>query len=168
MPERVEVNKTLRGRMNFKGRLFQKQPHSATKLQNKNAKLRPETNKPKKCWKTWFGKVLGLHLGRVWDALGCLGATFGRILNICWAFQLISFKNMGPRWAPRGLLNCFWIHFWEVSDLFWILLGAVGRFFWPSNLNFYKALVQHGLQVAFWIDFELILAGLGEDLDASW
>ena len=60
------------------------------------------------------------------------------------------------------------IQFWEVSDLFWTLSGAFGRFFWPSNLNFYKALVQHGLQVAFWIDFESILAGFGEDLDASW
>ena len=48
------------------------------------------------------------------------------------------------------------------------LLDTFGRFFWPSNLNFYKALVQHGLQVAFWIDFESILAGFGEDLDASW
>jgi len=58
--------------------------------------------------------------------------------------------------------------FWQVSDLFWTLAGAFGRFFWPSNLNFYKALAQHGLQVAFWIDFESILAGFGEDLDASW
>ena len=52
------------------------------------------------------------------------------------------------------------------------LLDTLGRlwafFFWPSNLNFYEALVQHGLQVAFWIDFESILAGFGEDLDASW
>ena len=48
MPERVEVNKTLRGRMNFKGRLFKKQTHSATKLQRKHANLRPEANKPKK------------------------------------------------------------------------------------------------------------------------
>ena len=58
--------------------------------------------------------------------------------------------------------------FWEVSDLFWTLSGAFGRFFWLSNLNFYKAFVQHGLQVAFWIDFQSILAGFGEDLDASW
>ena len=35
MPKRVEVNKTLRGRMNFKGRLLQKQTNSATKLQKK-------------------------------------------------------------------------------------------------------------------------------------
>ena len=33
MPKRVEVNKTLRGRMNFKGRLLKKQANSATKLQ---------------------------------------------------------------------------------------------------------------------------------------
>ena len=66
---------------------------------------------------------------------------------------------------PLGwLLNPFW----EASDLFCTLSGAFGRFFWLSNLNFYKAFVQHGLQVAFWIDFESILAGFGEDLDASW
>ena len=46
MPERVEVNKTLRGRMNFKGRLFKKQTNSATKLQRKHADLQPEQNKP--------------------------------------------------------------------------------------------------------------------------
>ena len=111
--------------------------------------------------------VLGLHLGGVWDALGRLGATFGRILNVCWAFQLISLKT----WVQDGLHEAFGMAFESVlgvSELFWTLSGAFGRFSWPSNLNFYKALVQRGLQVAFWIDFESILAGFGEDLDASW
>ena len=91
MPKRVEVNKTLRGRMNFKGRLLQKQTNSATKLQKNDANLRPEKKQTQKLFKnlTWEG--LGLHLGRVWDALERLGGTFGRILTACWTFQIISF-----------------------------------------------------------------------------
>ena len=46
MPKHVEVNKTLRGRMNFKGRLRKKQTNFATKLQRKHADLQPEQNKP--------------------------------------------------------------------------------------------------------------------------
>ena len=45
----VEVNKTLRGRMNFKGRLLKKQTNSATKLQKKDANLRPEQDKLQNC-----------------------------------------------------------------------------------------------------------------------
>ena len=52
---------------------------------------------------------------------------------------------MGSKRPFGWLLN----RFWEVSDLFWTLSGAFGRFFWPSKPNFYKALVQHGLQEAF-------------------
>ena len=42
MPKRVEVNETLRGRMNFKGRLLQKLTNSATKLQKDDANLQPK------------------------------------------------------------------------------------------------------------------------------
>ena len=51
MPKRVEVNKTMRGRMNFKGPLLQKQTNSATKLQLNDANLQPEKNKRKNCSK---------------------------------------------------------------------------------------------------------------------
>ena len=47
MPKRVEVNKTLRGRMNFKGRLLQKQTNSATKLPKKRCKFTTRKNKRK-------------------------------------------------------------------------------------------------------------------------
>ena len=47
MPKHVEVNKTLRGRMNFKGRLFKKQTNFATKLQRKHADLQPTKQAPK-------------------------------------------------------------------------------------------------------------------------
>ena len=86
MPERVEVNETLRGRMNFKGRLLQKQTNSATKLQKKRSNLRPEKNKRQRLFKNLIWEGLGLHLGRVWDALERLAATFGRILTACWTF----------------------------------------------------------------------------------
>ena len=45
----------------------------------------------KKSPKNWIWEGLGLHLGRVWNALERLGATFGRILTVCWTFQIISF-----------------------------------------------------------------------------
>ena len=51
--------------------------------------------------------------------------------------------------------------FGEILDLFWTLSGAFGRFFLPSKPNFYKALVQHGLQEAFWIDFGRGWRGFG-------
>ena len=62
--------------------------------------------------------------------------------------------------------------FESILGSFGPILDTLGRL-WAflsgfQNLNFYKALVQHGLQVAFWIDCESILAGFGEDLDASW
>ena len=91
MPKRVEVNKTLRGRMNFKGRLLQKQTNSATKLQKKRCKFTTRKKQAQKLFKNLIWEGLGLHLGRVWDALERLAATFGRILTACWTFQIISF-----------------------------------------------------------------------------
>ena len=54
---------------------------------------------------------------------------------------------------------------WGVS---WALLGALGLFFRRSKTYFFKALVQDGLQEAFWIDFGWLLerfgGRFGEDL----
>ena len=50
---------------------------------------------------------------------------------------------------------------WGVS---WALLGALGLFFRRSKTYFFKALVQDGLQEAFWIDFGAILGGFREVL----
>ena len=79
MLKRMEVNETLRGRMNFKGRLLQKQTNSATKLQKNDANLRPEENKRKNCSKIGFGKVLGSiweGFGTLWSVLGPLWGAF--------------------------------------------------------------------------------------------
>ena len=81
---------------------------------------------PRKPPKNWIWAGLGLHLGRVWGALERLGATFGRILTACWTFQIISFWNNGPRWAPRGLLDGFWIDFGRVWGGFGCVLGEFG------------------------------------------
>ena len=69
------------------------------------------------------------------------------------------------------VLGAFWEGFGSLWGLFWALLGAFGRFLWPSKSNFYKALVQHGLQKAFWIDFGSIwegLRGFGEGWEGFW
>ena len=47
--KRVEVNKTLRGRMNFKGRLLKKHAKIAAKLKKNAANLRLEKNTQKNC-----------------------------------------------------------------------------------------------------------------------
>ena len=80
MPKRVEVNETLRGRMNFKGRLLQKQTNSATKLQKTDANLRPEKNKRKNCSKIWFERVLG----SIWEGFGTLWSVLGALLGAFW------------------------------------------------------------------------------------
>ena len=91
MPRRVGVNKTLRGRMNFKGRLLKEQANSATKLLKNRYKFTTRKKQAQKLLKNLIWEGLGLHLGRVWDALERLGATFGRILTACWTFQIVSF-----------------------------------------------------------------------------
>ena len=59
-----------------------------------------------------------------------------------------------------------------ILGCFGSLLDTLGRlwafFFWPSKPNFYKALVQDGLQEAFWMDSGSIRGGFGEDLGGSW
>ena len=77
MPKRVQVNKTLRGRMNFKGRLLQKQTNSATKLQKKTMQIYDQKQKSAKIVQNLIWEGLGLHLGRVWDGPGSLLGTSG-------------------------------------------------------------------------------------------
>ena len=54
----------------------------------------------------WRG--LGLHLGGLWDFLGRLLGALGCLLAVLGAFKIELFSSMGPRWAPRGLLDRFW------------------------------------------------------------
>ena len=48
-----------------------------------------------------------------------------------------------------------------VWAVFWSLLGVLWSFFWCSKFNFFKALVQDGLQEAFWMDFGSLWEGFG-------
>ena len=67
-----------------------------------------------------------------------------------------------------SVLGSIWEGFGALWGLFWALLAAFGPFFWRSKPNFYKALVQDGLQEAFWMDSGSIWGGFGEDLGRSW
>ena len=70
-----------------------------------------------------FGGGLGFHLGKVWEGLQRLLGALRRLLPCFEAFKLVSFSSVGPRWAPRGLLDRFWIDFDRVLVRFWAGLG---------------------------------------------
>ena len=76
----------------------------------------------KKSLKNQIWEGLGLHLGVVWDGLGPLWVALGRFLLVFLVFKIELFSSMGPRWAPRGLLDGFWIDFgkgWGDLDASW-------------------------------------------------
>ena len=73
--------------------------------------------------KNWIWNGLGLHLGGVWDALGRLGVTFGRIL--------ILLKT----WVQDGLHEAFGMAFESVLGGFGPLLDTLGRL-WAFFLAF--------------------------------
>ena len=51
----------------------------------------------------WEGLVL--HLGGFGHGLGRLLGALGRLLAIFLAFKIELLYSIGPRWAPRGLLD---------------------------------------------------------------
>ena len=55
-------------------------------------------------------------MGGVWEALGRLLGTLGRLLAAFWVFKNDVFSSMGPRLAPRGLLNAFWVDLGRVWE----------------------------------------------------
>ena len=72
--------------------------------------------------KNLFWEGLGLHLGRVWDRLGPPWGAFCRLLAAFWTFKIELLSSIGPKWAPRGLLDGFWVAlggFWEGSGRVW-------------------------------------------------
>ena len=68
-------------------------------------------------------------MGRVWDGLGPLLGALGRLLAVFWAFKVELFSSMGPRWAPRGLLDRFWIDLGRDLGGSWEDLGRSGEEF---------------------------------------
>ena len=101
----MEVNETLRGRMNFKGRLLQKQTNSATKLPKKRYEF---TTRKKQAQKIVQKSDLGGSWAPFGKGLGRSGPSFGRFLAVLWGVKINLFSNMGLRWGPKGLLNRFW------------------------------------------------------------
>ena len=58
----------------------------------------------------WILEGLELHLERIWDALGRSWASSWRSWTPLGCFLDVQnpiFLGIGPRWAPRGLLNRF-------------------------------------------------------------
>ena len=68
---------------------------------------------------------LGLHLGRIWDALGRLLDALGRLLMAFWSLKSELFASMGPRWNPGRLLNRFGLNFGKVLDGFWQIVEGI-------------------------------------------
>ena len=60
--------------------------------------------------KNQFWEGLGLHLGRVWGRLGPPLGAFRHLLAVFWTFKVELLSSIGPKWAPRGLLEGFGIH----------------------------------------------------------
>ena len=78
----------------------------------------------------WEG--LGLHLGRVWDALGRLLVALVRLLAVFWAFKIKLFLSIGPRLAPKGLLDRFRVDLERV----WEGDGGIFGGFGPQKMIF--------------------------------
>ena len=93
----------------------------------------------------------GPSWGHFWAHIDCLLAVPNHIFFKHW-------PKMRPKRSFEWLLN----RFGEILNHFWTLSGTFGCFFWPSKPNFYKTLVQHGLQEAFWINFGKGWGGFGK------
>ena len=127
MPKRVEVNETLRGRMNFKGRLLQKQTNSATKLQKKRCEFttRKKTS-AKIVQKSDLGgswAPFGRGLGRSGASCGHFWAHFDCLLDVPNHIFLKQWAKMGSKRLFGWLLD----RFWESLGRIWMRLGRMGH-----------------------------------------
>ena len=71
--------------------------------------------------------------------MGRLLGALGRLLAVLGAFKIELFSSMGPRWAPRGLLDRFWIDFKRFG-------GRFGRV-WGRNLEGFGSFWGGGGQI---------------------
>ena len=65
----------------------------------------------------------------LWDGLGPHLGALGRLLVVFWTFKIQFFSGIGPRWAPRGLLNRFWVDLGKDWGGFLEHLGGFGEDF---------------------------------------
>ena len=86
----------------------------------------------------WIGKKnpkipskmdFGSYLGGVWDGLGGLLGALGCLLAAFWTFTIELFSRIGPRWAPRSLLDRFGLDFGRVLGRFWMRFES----FWAGS-----------------------------------
>ena len=128
-------------------------------MQKNDENLRLEKSKPKIVQKSDLGESwapFGKGLGRSGASWGHFWAHFDCLLDVPNPIFSKQWSKMGPKRSFGWLLN----RFGEILDVFWTLSGAFGRSFWPSKPRFYKALVQQGLQEAFWKAFGSIFGGI--------
>ena len=71
-----------------------------------------------------FGRLLGFQVGAMLAILDALG----RFLAAFWTFGIQLFLSMGPRQAPKGLLDRFWTDFGRI----WEALGRIWANFWKD------------------------------------
>ena len=90
-----------------------------------------------KSYKNHVWEGLGLHLGGVWAGLGPPLGAFGRLLAVLWTFKIELLSHIGPRWAPRGLLDGFWVDFGRGLKGFREDLGGFGADFRPFGDGFW-------------------------------
>ena len=86
--------------------------------------------KPKKLQKKWIWEGLGVHLGRVWDALGRLMATFSQFwayFGRIWAFFGRSKSYLFQAWVRNELQEAFWVDFGSLLKGLGKVLGGFGE-----------------------------------------
>ena len=89
-------------------------------------------NKEQKIAENQIWEALGLHLGEVWGLLRPLLGAFGRLLADFWALKIKLVLSIGPRWAPKALLDRFGIDLgrvWADFGRAWEHFGRFGKGF---------------------------------------
>ena len=77
-------------------------------------------------------------------------------------------QKLASKFDFGRVLASIWEGFGTIWGLFWALLGASGSFWGDSESSFYRALVQDGLQEAFWIDLKCLLEAFGRLWGRIW
>ena len=86
----------------------------------------------KKTLQNHFKISFGSVLDSIWDGFGTVLGLFWALSAVFWTFKTKLFLSIGPRWAPRGLLDRFWVdlgkdlgRFCEDLGRFWEGLGSI-------------------------------------------
>ena len=128
----MEGHKTLRGRMNFEGRLLKNHANLAKKTAKNRCKFAIGKKQAKKNLKNLIWGRLGLHLGRFGEGFGqgleALGA-FWLVLEALFfmlVFGMVFKSALGTVWPGfRFDFNGFWDDFGKVLGRFWEGLGRI-------------------------------------------